>query len=235
MGEVTYTKMLPNVGHSGRKAYLRYRKYRLTGDMITNRDEVLENAFRVFLRMNYEKASQMEIAKACGLSKAGLIHYYPFKLDLFIAVVDKYVFEAQDSRNKFAFTATTLAGFIDQYVAGVKRTIHRMGELVGDCNDPGGCSLHFYYFHLFMQVRLYYPEVEAKIKNIFTQDYGLWATVIRQAQQDGEIRPDLDAEQIASVFHEMFFGLSFEQSFLRGLDVDELSQRLHFIYSMLKA
>ena len=34
----------------------------------------------------------MEIAKACGLSKAGLIYYYPFKLDLFVAVIDKYVF-----------------------------------------------------------------------------------------------------------------------------------------------
>ena len=41
--------------------------------MITNREEVLENALRIFAKMNYEKASQTEIAKACGLSKAGLI------------------------------------------------------------------------------------------------------------------------------------------------------------------
>lgn len=39
--------------------------------MITNRDEVLENALRVSAKLNYEKASQTEIAKACGLSKAG--------------------------------------------------------------------------------------------------------------------------------------------------------------------
>ena len=60
--------------------------------MFTNKEEVLENALRVFAKMNYEKASQMEIAKACGLSKAGLIYYFPLKLDLFVAVVDKYVF-----------------------------------------------------------------------------------------------------------------------------------------------
>ena len=59
--------------------------------MFTNKEEVLENALRVFAKMNYEKASQMEIAKACGLSKAGLIYYFPLKLDLFVAVVDKYV------------------------------------------------------------------------------------------------------------------------------------------------
>jgi len=35
--------------------------------MFTNRDEVLEKALRIFAKMNYEKASQMEIAKTCGL------------------------------------------------------------------------------------------------------------------------------------------------------------------------
>ena len=58
--------------------------------MITNREEVLENALRVFAKMNYEKASQVEIGKACGLTKAGLVYYYPIKLDLFVAVIDKY-------------------------------------------------------------------------------------------------------------------------------------------------
>lgn len=48
--------------------------------MFTNKEEVLENALRVFAKMNYEKASQMEIAKACGLSKAGLIYYFPLNL-----------------------------------------------------------------------------------------------------------------------------------------------------------
>ena len=60
--------------------------------MITNREEVLENALRVFAKMNYEKASQVEIGKACGLTKAGLVYYYPIKPDLFVAVIDKYVF-----------------------------------------------------------------------------------------------------------------------------------------------
>ena len=61
--------------------------------MFTNRDEVLEKALRIFAKMNYEKASQMEIARTCGLSKAGLTYYFPFKLDLFIAMADRYVFD----------------------------------------------------------------------------------------------------------------------------------------------
>ena len=79
--------------------------------MFTNRDEVLEKALRIFAKMNYEKASQMEIAKTCGLSKAGLTYYFPFKLDLFMAVADRYVFDTQHSKNKFNFTDGSLTGF----------------------------------------------------------------------------------------------------------------------------
>lgn len=45
--------------------------------------------------MNYEKATQVEIPKACELSKAGLVYYIPFKQNLFVSIVDKYVFHPQ--------------------------------------------------------------------------------------------------------------------------------------------
>ncbi len=85
--------------------------------MITNREEVLENALRVFAKMNYEKASQVEIGKACGLTKAGLVYYYPIKLDLFVAVIDKYVFGMQSVANKFRFQGC--------HPVGIYRTIYK--------------------------------------------------------------------------------------------------------------
>ena len=160
--------------------------------MFTNRDEVLEKALRIFAKMNYEKASQMEIAKTCGLSKAGLVYYFPFKLDLFKAVVDKYVFDTQHSKNKFNFTANSLSEFIDQYVAGVENMMQRLVHLLDDGNNPSGCSFNFYYYHLLMQVRLYYPNVEKKLAVIFEQNYQLWKSAIQKAKENGEIRQDLE-------------------------------------------
>lgn len=61
----------------------------------TNREEALEKPLQVFTKMNYEKATQMEIVKACGLSTAGLVYYFPFKQNLFVVIVDKYVFHPQ--------------------------------------------------------------------------------------------------------------------------------------------
>lgn len=203
--------------------------------MITNREEVLENALRVFAKMNYEKASQVEIAKACGLSKAGLIYYYPFKRDLFVAVADKYVFHTQRSDNKFRFTDGTLAEFIDQYVADVEATMRQLLFLLDDGNNPNACSFNFYYYHLLMQVRLYYPDVEGKIAAIFRENVELWKGAISRAKGSGEVRADVDEEEAAALFWQVFFGLSFEQSFARGLDVQALARQLRFVYSLLKA
>ncbi len=202
--------------------------------MITNREEVLENALRVFAKMNYEKASQMEIAKACGLSKAGLIYYYPFKLDLFVAVIDKYVFGMQAAENKFRFRAASLSEFIDRYVAGVERTMRKLISLLDDGNNPAWCSINFYYYHLMMQVRIYYPNVEERIAELFRQDYEFWKAAIQSAMDSGEIRSDLDLDDTAMMFRQVFFGLSFEQSFLRGLDTARLARELRFVYSLIK-
>lgn len=98
--------------------------------MITNRDEVLENAFKVFVKMNYEKASFTEIAKACGLARTGIVHYFPHKQDLFVAVVDKFIFQTHHPKNKFNKTECTLAEFIEQYIQGIIVTMKRLCELV---------------------------------------------------------------------------------------------------------
>ncbi len=204
--------------------------------MITNRDEVLENALRVFAKLNYEKASQTEIAKACGLSKAGLLYYFPFKKDLYIAVVDKYLFEMQRPENKYKFTAIrSIPEFIEQYVAGIERTMQQMVRLLDDGNNPGKCSLNLYYFHMLIQVRLYYPNVDEKMKSFLEWNYHLWVKMIGEAQERGEIRAELEVEQAASMFHRTFWGMSFEEAFYKGLDTKKLHRELNFLYSLVKA
>ncbi len=63
--------------------------------IFTNREEILRKPLQVFIKMNCEKATQMEKTKACGLSKAGLVYYFTFKQNLFVVIVDKYVFHPQ--------------------------------------------------------------------------------------------------------------------------------------------
>ncbi|RHH37084.1 TetR/AcrR family transcriptional regulator, partial [Bacteroides ovatus] len=46
---------------------------------------------------------------------------------------------------------------------------------------------------------------------------------------------DTDVKKTATMFRQMFLGLSYEQAFLNGLNVDELAENFRYIYSLLKA
>lgn len=203
--------------------------------MITNREEVIDKAFKVFLKMNYEKASISTLAKACGVVKTGVVYYFPHKLDLFIAVADKFVLQLQSPANKFTTSANTLAEFIDQYVAGVSKTMKGIVDLVDDGNDPYDCCPNFYYIHFLSQVRMYYPNVRQRIANIFQQEYEMWKKVIQKAKDNGEIKSDTDVSKAARLFREVFCGLSYEQSFLNGLNINNLNDSFQYLYSFLKA
>ena len=192
--------------------------------MITNREEVIDKAFKVFLRMNYEKASISTLAKACGVVKTGVVYYFPHKLDLFMAVADKYAIQMQTPANKFAGPTETLAGFIEQYVAGVRC-----------CADDNECCPNFYYFHFLSQVRMYYPGAREKMEEIFRKEHELWRTVIQKAKDSGEIKQDTDVKKTAPLFRQVFLGMSYEQSFLNGLDIEELKEKFDCLYSLLKA
>ena len=203
--------------------------------IITNREEVIDKAFGVFVRMNYEKASIITLARACGLTKTGIVYYFPHKLDLFMTVADKYVLQMHEPGNKFAAPAGTLAEFIGQYVAGVAASMQRIVELIGGNSAPHDCSPNFYYIHFLSQVRMYYPGIRQKIERLFSHDHDLWTKVVQKAKDSGEIRSDTDVEKTAVLFRQMFLGLSYEQAFLNGLDVDGLAENFRYIYSLLKA
>ena len=201
--------------------------------MITNREEVIDKAFRVFLKMNYEKASISTLAKACGLAKTGIVYYFPHKLDLFVAVADKFFIQLQNPVNKFDQPADTLAEFIDQYVAGVSKAMNGIVSLVNDGNNPYDCCPNFYYIHFLSQVRMYYPGIRQKIEDIFSKDYEMWSTVIQRDKDKGEIRSDVDVTTTARMFRQVFYGISYEHAFLNGLNTNELKENFKYLYSLL--
>jgi AcrR family transcriptional regulator len=53
------------------------------------RGEILDKAVEAFGKYGYHATSMREVAAACGLSQAGLLHYFPNKEALLLALVDR--------------------------------------------------------------------------------------------------------------------------------------------------
>ena len=203
--------------------------------MKITRNELLINAFRLFMSVNYEKASFAELGKMLGMSKAGIFKYYKNKQELFIAVVDKFWFSTQNPRNKFTETNGTFAEFIDEYIKGVQRTMDMLGNLVGeDKVTQGKFSYHAQYFHFLFQLLQYDPDAKEKLHNLVSNDYAYWRAAIQHGIDTGELKKDVDVEEAIVMFRQVYMGLSFEMSFFGGLDTKPLAAHLHYIYSLLK-
>ena len=216
--------------------------------MKTNREEILQNALQLFMSKNYEGVSLQMIAHSVGLTKTGIFNYYPVgltktgifnyyptKLDLFIAVADRYLFHLQDPENKFAPSDGSLRDFIDKYVEGVERTmseIVRLGNIQRE-KMPGELA-NAGYFHLFQQVLFYYPDGKHKLHEWMEKEFRLWCDVIGRSVEHGELRDEIDVQETAALFRQVFIGLSYQMSFSDGLDVGILRKRFLYIYGLLK-
>ena len=203
--------------------------------MKITRDELLIAAFKLFMSVNYEKASFAELGKMLGMSKAGIFKYYKNKQELFIAVVDKFWFSTQNPRNKFTETNGTFAEFIDEYVRGVQRTMDMLGDLIGAEREKvaqGKFTYHAQYF--LFQLLQYDPDAKEKLRNLVDGDYAYWRAAIQRAIATGELREDVDVEDAVVMFRQVYMGLSFEMAFMGGLNTQRLAKHLHAVYSLLK-
>ena len=205
--------------------------------MKITRDELLIAAFKLFMSVNYEKASFAELGKMLGMSKAGIFKYYKNKQELFIAVVDKFWFSTQNPRNKFTETNGTFAEFIDEYVRGVQRTMDMLGDLIGAEREKvaqGKFTYHAQYFHFLFQLLHYDPDAKEKLGYLVDGDYGYWRAAIQHGIATGELREDVDVEDAVVMFRQVYMGLSFEMAFMGGLNTQRLAKHLHAVYSLLK-
>ena len=203
--------------------------------MKITRDELLIAAFKLFMSVNYEKASFAELGKMLGMSKAGIFKYYKNKQELFIAVVDKFWFSTQNPRNKFTETNGTFAEFIDEYVRGVQRTMDMLGDLIGaEREKVAQFTYHAQYFHFLFQLLQYDPDAKEKLRNLVDGDYAYWRAAIQHAIATGELREDVDVEDAVVMFRQVYMGLSFEMAFMGGLNTQRLAKHLHAVYSLLK-
>lgn len=60
------------------------------------RRNILEIAAKVFARNGISRASMSEVARACGISKANIYHYYASKDDLLFDILDTYLVDLRD-------------------------------------------------------------------------------------------------------------------------------------------
>ena len=143
-----------------------------------------------------------------------------------------------ESTIALAFDALTVVGFYSLLWGLVPFSLEIVAEIVRLGNIrrekmPGRLA-NAGYFHLFQQVLFYYPDGKHKLHEWMEKEFRLWCDVIGRSVEQGELRGEIDIQEAAALFRQVFIGLSYQMSFSDGLDVGILRKRFLYIYGLLK-
>jgi AcrR family transcriptional regulator len=153
------------------------------------REEILDKAIDAFGRTGYHATSMRELAAACNLSQAGLLHHFPNKESLLLAIVD-----LRERRQLDFNTGETLPpkATIDRYLKQVAsneqhEALTRLwANLVGESTDP----IH--------------PAHEY-FKDRYKRSRGTFADVM--AEMNGRSKPNREDKLKAQLFIALWDGL----------------------------
>lgn len=174
---------------------------------VAKREEILKAALDVIARHGYRNTSIRELARAVGLSEAGLLHYFGSKEKLFEAVL-----RARDNADIERF-AVDYPDLVDRLVAIVRhnRDVPGLVQLYSTFSADAGDPQH--------AAHEYFVERYESVRKLLSEG-------IRARQSEGRTDARLDPDKIATVLIALSDGLQVQSQFRPDAEPAELLEYL---------
>ena len=166
--------------------------------MNDTRENIIDQAYGLFLSRSYEAVSILDISKAIGLTKGALYHHFTNKEELFKAVIDKYLFFAELS---IPAPDTTLKQLISH-------TIDKASEIVNGFFTNLPTFIPISYMALMIDALRHYPGFAAEKEQLLAREVEKIKLVLDHAISRGEIRNDIDSEIMATNYFSLTLGIA---------------------------
>jgi TetR/AcrR family transcriptional regulator, transcriptional repressor for nem operon len=152
------------------------------------REKILCSAHGLIFKHGFKGVSMDDVARAAGLKKANLFHYYPTKEALGMAVFDAALTELQtkirqmlESRN--GDPIETVETMFDEACGGMKKS---------------GCSGGCFVGNMAQELSDYNETMRQRVASHMQEWRRQWTGFLEEYQRKGYFRGDLDPERAAS-------------------------------------
>lgn len=163
----------------------------------TNYDHVIQVAAELFRNQGLSSTSMDDVVKQSGVSKSNIYYHFKSKDDLILSVLESYISTLETSfQTQFVDMHGSLLEKIRQYT---DRLIEELAER--DC--IGGCPL----ISLMVEAGKTNEQVRIRLDMFFEQQIKHFTRFIQQGAKQGEIRNDLPANMLASLFSSWLEGM----------------------------
>jgi AcrR family transcriptional regulator len=179
---------------------------------LVKREEILSAALESFTRNGYDRASVREIARAADISQAGLLHHFASKEQLFLEVIKwRHVRDA------------------DRFLEPTNPIDTLIEAAAHNALEPG-------LVRLYVLISAESTTQEGEGREFFEQRYrrvlAAVATDVARRQADGELRPDVDPEDVASLLVAAADGLQLQ--WLLDPESVDMPARLRTLWSLIR-
>ncbi len=161
--------------------------------MSDSREEILDEAFKLFLQNNYKEVTIQEIVDKVGMTKGAFYYFFASKEHLFQEIIDHFLFSSMKI-DYTLFSQDSLYQFYHDYIAYMDNTWLLL--LQNETNN--GFNLNFY--TLIFDALKIIPDFQERMVEFMRADLTAWTEVVQAARNRGEIRSSMNDEQIASLF-----------------------------------
>ncbi|MEU9977747.1 TetR/AcrR family transcriptional regulator [Streptomyces sp. NPDC051014] len=181
--------------------------------------QVLESVREQFWNQGYGATSLQDLTDATGLGKGSLYGAFGDKRQLFLHVLDSYRAEQLDG--------------VRAVLTGPGTALERLTSLVegvadGFAGDPRrrGCLM----VNSTSELHSSEPDVASRARTTYQTVEDLLIACVREAQQDGSVKPDADPQELGRLLLAVIQGIEF----LAKTDMDDAAL-LQIARSALKA
>jgi AcrR family transcriptional regulator len=198
--------------------------------MQDRKEYILRKAFEVFIDKGYDSASMTILQQQLDMSRGAMYRYFDSKDDLFIAVIDKYVFGTMDYVKLVLDEEMTIPERIDKHCNQIQIMYQRMVKV-------DNIQVRFLNFSaLLIQAAKIYPGFLERVNLYRNAQQKGWEKSIEIGIEKGEIRPEINVKLVANLFQKAI-GLreKLDESFEKLDSGDEATREaMNYIYSLIK-
>lgn len=172
---------------------------------MNTRDMILKVAFQGFLADGFEKVSLNELIKRTGLTKGAFYYHFDSKDELLREILQKY-FHAYIEQNidMLVELEGSVVEKVNFSIESITNVQERIKEICSQNTDPKAFLMLFYEgLKRDEQLREHNLRYQKKALTSIT-------TLMEQGQASGEIRQDISAKQIATLFQACIRGSMFD-------------------------
>ena len=175
------------------------------------KNEILEAALHCFSSKGYHLTTVDDIVKACGLSKGAVYHYFKSKEEIFLSLLQR--------------RSDAVLQELAEKLSTIPSPLEKLRYWIRNDSTFDLKKKKFMYVHI--ESWMYAtdaPHVREQLKKSFDAFFQLTEDIIREGQQLGEIKEDIDPYRAASMFWSLHDGIWFHVTI--GYDEEKLEQRI---------